>query len=144
MSVETLFLIAIVFLAMELIITSMGVLGFLGFIAFMYGLYIMHMTGMDSLYGIDFEIVAALGLSIFIIFAIGGFYAYRAFGKKIETGIESMLGDKAEVVSWKNGKGKIVYEGEDWRAQSEDDLTKGDNVKITGYKKLTLTVEKEN
>lgn len=144
MSVETLFLIAIVFLAMELVVTSMGVLGFLAFLAFIYGLFIMHETGMTDLYGMSFEAIAGLGTSIFVIFAIGGYFAFKSFGKKIETGIEAMLHSSVHVTQWKGTKGKVEYEGEDWRATSDDAISKGDSVTITGYKNLILTVKKDD
>ncbi|PCH99544.1 MAG: hypothetical protein COB76_05485 [Alphaproteobacteria bacterium] len=143
MSVETLFLAAIVLLAMELVVVSMGSLGFLGFLAFLYGLFTMHESGMDNLYGVSFATIAGLGSSIFIIFSIGGYFAFKAFGKKIETGTEAMMGKLVTVTQWSGKKGKVVFEGEDWRAKSTDTISKGDIVAITAYKNLTLTVKKE-
>lgn len=144
MSVGTLFLIAVALLIMELVVVSMGALGFLAFCAFIYGLYIMHDTGMTELYGVHFDVIAGIGTSIFVMFAIGGYFALKAFGRKIETGIESMMDKPATVSKWSGHSGKIVFEGEDWRAQCDTPLSKGDTVIITGYEKMTLTVKKDD
>lgn len=143
MTVEFLFIIAFILLAIELIVVSMGAFGIIAFIAFIYGLVLMQQHGMDDFYGLNFEIVAAIGFSIFVLFAVGGYYAFKAFGKKIETGIESMIGKSATVTQWAGRKGKIIFEGEDWRASASNTFKNGDTVIITGYKNLTLTVEKE-
>ena len=141
MSVETLFIIAAVFLLLELIVVSMGALGFIAFIAYIYGLIIMHQSGSDF-YGLSFEVVLAIGLTIFLLFAIGGFFAYQSFKKKISVGLESMIGEPAVVTRWTANHGKIEYEGEDWRAASTDKFKVGDICIITGYKNMTLTVKK--
>jgi membrane-bound ClpP family serine protease len=142
MTVETLFIIAAVFLALELIVVSMGALGFIAFGCFLYALFIMHQTGIETFYGLSFEAIAAIGLSIFTLFAVGGYFAYKSFRKKISVGIESMTGEPAVVTQWKGNHGKIEYEGEDWRAASTHTFKIGDICTITGYKNMTLTVEK--
>jgi len=55
-----------------------------------------------------------------------------------------MDGQPAEVVSWKGRKGIIAFEGENWRAMSDNNFKAGDTAIITGYNKMTLTVKKEN
>lgn len=144
MTVEALFLIAFILLILEAFIPSLGLLGLGGFIAFLAGLVVMVQSDMRSFYGLSFEAIAALGCLIFLTFGIFGYFLYRSFRKKVETGTESMIGQNATVKSWQGEKGKIVFEGEDWRAKSESAIKKGDTVRITGYRNMTLTVEKES
>lgn len=144
MSVTTLFIIALALLITEVFVVSMGILGFLAFCAFAYGLIIMHQTGMADFYGVGFEFVIVIGLSIFALFAIGAYFAYKSFGKKVSVGVESMVGAKAVVVQWNDNHGKILFEGENWRAASTDTFNDGDICRITGYNNMTLTIEKDD
>lgn len=143
MSVTTLFIIAVFLLVAEALIFSMGVLGFIAFLAFSYGLFTMHETGMTDFHGIEFEFVAAIGFSIFVIFAVGGYFAYRSFNKKISVGLESMIGSKATIKQWADQKGQIIYEGEMWRATSTDTFEPNDTCIITDYNNMTLTIKKD-
>ena len=144
MSVETLFLIALVFLALELIVTSMGALAFIGFIVMTYGLVTMYQTGMTDLYGVGIQSIAVIGLTLLILYVVGGYFAYKSFGKKVETGVESMIGTQVTVTKWQGNAGQVNFEGEDWRAESNDPISKGDTVTIADYKNLTLTVNKKD
>lgn len=143
MSVETLFLIALVFLALELIVTSMGALAFIGFITMTYALWTMHHAGMTDLYGVGIQSIAVIGITLLILYAVGGYFAYKSFGKKIETGVESMIGETVTVTQWQGTSGKVEFEGEDWRAESDASFSKGDNAIITAYDTLTLTIKKD-
>jgi len=144
MSVGTLFLIAFILLILEALIPSLGLLGLGGFIAFVSGVTMMISAEMTHFYGLSIQSIIALGALIFISAAVFGYFVLKSFRKKAETGLEGMIGQKAEVTSWKGDKGKIIFEGEDWRAISDAPLEKGDYVTITTYHKMTLTVKKEN
>lgn len=143
MTVETLFLIAFILLIAEAFIPSLGLLGFGGFIAFVVGVITMINLEMTHFLGMSLQSIIALGTLIFLSAGIFFIYLIKSFKKKIVTGIEYMKGETAEVTSWKNTKGKIIFEGEIWRATSSDILISGDTVTITGYNKMTLTVTKK-
>ena len=140
MTVETLFLIAFILLIAEAFIPSLGLLGFGGFIAFVVGVVTMISADMTHFLGLSLQSIIALGTLIFSSAAVFGFFLFKSFRKRISTGIEYMRGENAEVVSWKNDKGNIIFEGENWRAISDDTLKSGDTITITGYNKMTLTV----
>ncbi len=143
MSVETLFLIAFILLIAEAFIPSLGLLGFGGFIAFVGGVIVMINNDMTHFMGLSLQSVIALGTLVFLSAAIFFVFLIKSFKKRISTGIEYMRGERAEVTSWKNRKGQIMFEGETWRAISDDKIVAGDDVTITGYHKMTLTVEKK-
>lgn len=143
MSVETLFLIAFILLIAEAFIPSLGLLGFGGFIAFVSGVIVMINSDMTHFMGLSIQSIIALGTLVFLSAAIFFVFLIKSFKKRISTGIEYMKGEPAAVKKWKNGKGLIEFEGEDWRAVSDDEIKSDDTVIITGYNKMTLTVEKK-
>lgn len=144
MSVEALFITAITLLLMELFVPSAGLLTFGGFAAFCTGIVILLIDGAGEFYGLSIEVVIAIGLLIFITFAVFGFYVLKTYKKAAKTGIDAMIGDNAKVTSWDGDKGKIFYDGEDWQAISTDKINAGDTITITACDKNTLTVKKEN
>ena len=143
MSVETLFLIAFILLIAEAFIPSLGLLGLGGFIAFVSGVAILLNAGETHFYGLTIESVIALGVLIFLAFAVFGYFVFRTFGKKPTTGTEYMIGQTATVKSWTKGKGIVTFEGEDWNATSDDAISKGDDVTIVAYDKMKLIVNKK-
>lgn len=143
MSVETFFLIAFILLIAEAFIPSLGLLGFGGFIAFVAGVVTMINSEMTHFLGLSIQSIIALGTLIFLSAAVFGFFLFKSFRKRVSTGIEYMKGEKATVKTWKNDKGTIEFEGEEWRAVSDDNFKSGDIAVITGYTKMTLTIEKE-
>ena len=143
MSVEALFVTAAVLLLIELFVPSAGLLTFGGFAAFCAGVIILLLSDATEFYGLSVEIVAAIGLLIFAIFAMFGYYVFKIYKRKTTTGTEAMIGDTATIKSWKGTSGIVTYEGEDWKAKSDSDFKKGDMVMITELNKMTLTVQKE-
>jgi len=144
MSVEVLFLIAIILLIMEAFVPSLGLLGLGGFITFVSGVILMVNNGQPDFYGLSIQSVIALGGLIFASFAVFGYFVLKSFQKKVETGVEYMIGQTATVKTWKDNNGIITFEGEDWRATSTDTITINDKIVITAYNKMTLTIKKEN
>jgi membrane-bound serine protease (ClpP class) len=144
MSVEALFITAIALLLLELFVPSAGLLTFGGFAAFCTGVVILLANGAGEFYGLSVEVVIAIGLLIFVTFAIFGFYILKTYKKAPKTGVEAMIGQQAEVTSWSKTKGKVFFDGEDWRALSDTSFNKGDIVTITQHNKMTLTVKKES
>jgi membrane-bound serine protease (ClpP class) len=59
----------------------------------------------------------------------------------VVTGVQAMIGERAEVLEDFNGKGRIRYGGELWNARSSTALQTGQVVRITRVDGLTLWVE---
>jgi membrane-bound serine protease (ClpP class) len=144
MSVEALFITALVLILIEIFVPSAGLLTLGGFVAFCAGVILLLMSDTTHFYGLSVEIVIAIGLLIFITFAAFGYYVLKIYGRKTTTGVESMIGKDVAVLDWKGSEGRVEYEGEAWRATSDDNIKKGDNVTIQNYHNMTLTVKKEN
>ena len=143
MHIEILFFTALILLILEAMIPTMGALGFAGFIAYIYAVFLLITSGANEFYGLAIVNIIILGFVFFVAFGIFVFFLYHNRRKKIETGIEYLIGKTALIESWDNGNGKVFVDGEDWRAIGPKDLNVGDNVTIVEYKKLTLIIEKK-
>jgi len=143
MSVEALFITAACLILLELFIPSLGVLTFGGFVAFSTGIILLFLNEAGDFYGLDIEIVAAIGLLIFITYITFGYYIFKIYRRKNTTGIESMIGQSVTITQWNDNEGQADFEGEDWRATSNDTFKKGDIATIVTCKKMTLTLIKK-
>ena len=144
MSVEALFITALVLVLIEIFVPSAGLLTLGGFVAFCAGVILLLMSDTTHFYGLSVEIVIAIGVLIFITFAAFGYYVLKIYGRKTTTGIEAMIGQEVMVIAWTGNKGRIEFEGEAWRAVGDGDIQSGDVVRILDYDNMTLTVKKEN
>jgi len=75
-----------------------------------------------------------------VIIAMGAL-ASRSLRRPVVTGVQAMIGDRAEVLEPFDGKGRIRYGGELWNARSSTALQAGQLVRITRVDGLTLWVE---
>jgi membrane-bound serine protease (ClpP class) len=76
-------------------------------------------------------------ISILIYFAI-----IRATGRPVQTGMEGLMYEVAEVIEPVKPEGLVIVKGEIWKAASSDHLYKGDCVKVVGINGLTLNVQR--
>lgn len=60
------------------------------------------------------------------------------------TGVEGMIGGKAEVIQNGNGTLKVFFRGEIWEAISRKELTVGQRVEVTGVERMRLSVRPVN
>lgn len=58
------------------------------------------------------------------------------------TGVEGMVGGVGRVIGKGSGDVKVAYRGEIWDALSEEEVSVGDAVQITGLKRMKLSVRK--
>lgn len=143
MLIEILFIIALVLLITEAFIPAMGVMGFFGFIAYLIGVWMLVSSDASTFYGISITNVIILGLVFFISFGTLIYYLVRIKDRKVTTGIQYLIGQETKIKSWENGMGKVFVDGEDWQVISTENLHTDDIVIITGYDKMSLTVEKK-
>jgi len=118
---------------------SFGMLGIGGTIAFVIGSIILMDTDTPG-FGIDISIIitfAATSVLVFI-FVIG--MAIKARRRPVVSGMEELLGGEAIVDDDFDHAGTVMIHSEHWSAISEQPLRKGQSVKVTGVKGLTLHV----
>lgn len=76
--------------------------------------------------------------------AIGRRYIHRWTAvRKSKTNVDAISGRTGVVVQdiARNVDGRVKVGNEDWKARAEEDLTKGQEVVVTGVNGVTLTVE---
>ena len=71
------------------------------------------------------------------------FWFIKGRKNKSNFGVSGMLGKVGEVKQWKKNQGKVLVNGELWRAISQASLLPGDRVVIQNVEGLTLQVSPE-
>lgn len=126
----------------ELFVVSMGMIALNGVIA----LFIAYslQTGDNAILGVPIDWPFLFGLAaleILMIVVVVLVYL-RIANKKVTTGTESMIGEIGEIIDWADGKGRVLIQGEPWKAQGDGTFQKGDTVKIMAVNGLVLHIEK--
>lgn len=118
---------------------SFGVLGIGGIIAFVMGSVILIDTDVPG-FGIDISVIVTFAATsaLIFIFVIG--IAIKAQRRKVVSGIEQLIDGQATVIDDFDHKGTVSIHSENWNAVSETPLHKGQQVRVTGIKGLTLEV----
>jgi len=63
--------------------------------------------------------------------------------RPVETGIEGLMGGKAQVVSKTRDGAKVLLRGEIWDVVSDDELMMGDTVRVTRFERMKLVALKD-
>ncbi|MDP9042709.1 MAG: nodulation protein NfeD, partial [Bacteroidota bacterium] len=133
----------VILLLLEIKITSHGMLAVGGITALLIGSLMLIRP--DS--NLEFPrisrsliISSVTVLACFFLFVIG--MGLKALQRKPVTGIESMLGETAEIFESLNPEGRVRIHGEIWKAISvSGKMDAGEKVRVTNVKDLTLYVE---
>lgn len=122
---------------------SFGVLGIGGVVAFIIGSIILMDTEAPG-FGIDITVIATFAVisTLIFVFVIG--MAIKARRQKVVSGSEELIGSEATVLNDFERKGSVSVHSESWNAVSDRPLLKGQQVRVTGIKGLTLKVEPLN
>ncbi len=124
----------------EFFFPAFGSLGLGGLVAFVVGSLILFDTDIPGM-NIGLPVIGAIatvgGLAIIAMAWVAG----RSLRRPVVTGVQAMVGERAEVLETFSGKGRIRYGGELWNARSASPLQAGQRVRITQVDGLTLWVE---
>lgn len=119
---------------------SFGMLGIGGVIAFVMGSIILMDTDVPG-FGIDISVIVTFALISALVFIIVVGMAIKARRRPVVSGLEELIGGEAVVLDDFDQKGRVSIHSETWQAISSTPLHKGQQVKVTGVKGLTLQVE---
>jgi membrane-bound serine protease (ClpP class) len=119
---------------------SFGVLGIGGLIAFVIGSIILMDTDVPG-FGIDISVIATFAITSLLMFIVVIGMAFRARRRPVVSGLEELVGGIATVINDFDRQGRVTIHSESWNALSHTALRKGQQVKVTGIKDLTLQVE---
>jgi membrane protein implicated in regulation of membrane protease activity len=65
---------------------------------------------------------------------------WNDFWRPVRTGVEGMIGQKAEVIQNDRDTTKVFFKGEIWDAVSQEKLSVGQHVEISGMERMRLVV----
>ena len=142
-----LILFSLVLFALEVKIASYGLLSIGGVASLLIGSIILFPEEGGKMV-LPLSLIFGTTGTIAVIMGGAAYLAAKALRKKPASGIQTMLGEHAEVRSWKGKKGKVFAHGTLWTAVSDAqkypqgiDMEKGTEVVIVGIKGLVLTIE---
>lgn len=138
-----LILLAVILFLLEIKITSYGILTIGGVVSFVLGSIMLY--GSDSPFlKVSWEVIAAVTAFTVLFFLIAIGLGLRAQSLKPAIGREHIVDSEAEALEdFVNGKGQVKLEGEIWQALSDDEIHKGDRLRVVSIKGLTMKVEKK-
>ncbi|HUF79895.1 MAG TPA: nodulation protein NfeD [Burkholderiales bacterium] len=138
-----LILLGLALLVAEAFAPSFGALGIGGVAALTFGLVVFVDPETAGGYAPSLTFIAGLAAVTSAIMLATVLFALRARRRPVVSGIESLLGTRAEVLSDFEGEGWVRVRGESWRALAPGPLAAGRKVRVTGIDGLTLKVEPE-
>lgn len=136
-----LILLAILLFSAEAVMPSYGSLGFGGIVSFILGSIFLMKAGSGVSIAKPLIYTAALisGLLVYMMARM----AVSARKKKVVSGAEGMIGSHAEALEDFRDTGSVRVHGEIWKARTENPVSRGDSLLVTGIDGLTALVQKE-
>ncbi len=137
-----LIVLGVLFFILELVTPTFGALAVGGIISLALGS--LFLIDPESPYGnIPKSVIVTVVFASALFFLLAGRLGLRAQKLKKLTGAEGMVGEEGEAITdFLKGKGKVLVHGEIWDALSEQDIKKGEQVRVIGLKGLRLIVER--
>ena len=135
-----LMVLGLILMVAEFFVPSFGALGIGGVTAFVFGSLMLFDTEVPG-----FESASSLvgGIAFVGALAVMGtiWLAMRARQHAVVSGIEEMLGLKAEALEDFDSEGQVWVHGERWRAQTATPISKGQSLTVKQVNGLVLQVE---
>jgi membrane-bound serine protease (ClpP class) len=122
-------------------IGSFGAIGVGGIIAFVIGAIMMFPPGAPG-FTLSLWVVAAATLITAAFFLLVVAMLLRSRNRPVVTGKEALTGAQGETVAWDGEEGRVLVQGEVWRARAASPLSVGARVKVIARDGLVLKVEK--
>jgi membrane-bound serine protease (ClpP class) len=136
---------SIILFLLEVKLASHGLLAIGGVVSLLLGSMMLFRSNSSlELVRVSRSVVisATLVTGLFFLFVIG--MALKAQRRKPVSGIEAMVGEKAEVMEPLDPTGTVKLQGEIWNAESlAGRIDKGETVVVKGIRNLKVYVEKE-
>jgi membrane-bound serine protease (ClpP class) len=124
----------------EFFFPTFGSLGLGGLIAFVVGSLILFDSEVPGM-SIALPMIAGVATVGGLVIVGIAYIAARSMRRPVVTGVQGMVGDRAEVIQSSAGTGRVRYRGELWKAHSEVELQPGQMARIVKVDGLTLWVE---
>lgn len=126
----------------EIYVTSYGLMSVGGLISFVFGALLLFDTP-ESDVGVGLEIIIATALALGLFFFLIIYSVSKSFTLPAQGGFEGLMNQEGEVISWDGNRGKVFVQGEYWDAYSDEQLGKGDRIRVVKSEgELTIKVSK--
>ncbi len=124
-----LILLAIGLFILEIKVQSYGILSVGGIIAMVIGSIMLIDAPIPELRpSLKFIIPVAIGLSLIFLFLV--YIAIKALSNRVHTGKEGLIGEIGVAQSDLTPRGKVFVHGELWNAEADQEISKGEEVKV--------------
>jgi membrane-bound serine protease (ClpP class) len=134
-----LILLGILFFILEVNIPSFGILTIGGVVSMLLGSLMLFKSPAMK---VSLSVIIPLVIITALFFVLGLSMALRTRLTKATTGKQGLIGEEGVVVNALNPEGQITVHGEVWRAESTDNIKKGEKVKVIDVLGLLLKVKK--
>ena len=135
-----LIILGIAFMVAEAFMPSFGALGIGGVIAFVVGSIILLDTDVEG-YTIAWPLIAGVAVISAAFFFAVVVMALKARRRPVVSGREEMIGAIGEALENFKEAGRIRVHSEEWQAQSNSPVKRGQKVKVLALEGLLLQVE---
>jgi membrane-bound serine protease (ClpP class) len=132
----------IALLIAELFVTSFGLMAIGGIIALVSGLWLLFDTDKVQEVSVSIALIIIVVIVVSVVILFLGRLILRDHFMKPLTGMSSVLGQKAEVLTWEGLSGQVRVHGEIWKAECEEALAAGDKVVVLSEDSFLLKVAK--
>lgn len=139
-----LIVLAVGLFVLDAVTPTHGILTTGGVIAFFLGA-IMLFDSVEPAFRLSMAMIipATLITAAFFIFVVGA--GLRAQRLPVRAGVEALRGREGLAISdVGSGGGRVFVDGEDWKAVSEDAISKGNAVEVLDVRGLSLIVKNKN
>jgi len=134
-----LIILGVVFLALEITVTSYGLLAFGGLAAMTLGGLMLIKSEVPFLQ-VSLSFLLPTVIAAGVLVAIFGWMAIRHSRRRPVTGMESMIGAIGIARTDVNPRGQIALHGEIWEAVSREPIRQGEAAEVTSVEGLTVNV----
>ncbi|MBI2358066.1 MAG: hypothetical protein HYV04_04030 [Deltaproteobacteria bacterium] len=98
--------------------------------------FVLPFVGLILFWLMPFEQALIFYSFLLLVSAVVYWLMWKDMRRPAATGIEGMVGGRAEVIQNGNGALKVFFRGEIWDAVSHDDVPVGEKVEIVGTRRM--------
>jgi len=138
----SLIILGIILFIAEIKIISYGLLSVAGVISMVLG-SIMLMKVDAPFFRISWLVILPAALLTALFFAVAIGLAVKAHKRQPLSGSEGLIGEPGEAASDIAPEGKAFVHGEIWDARSDEQISKGEKIRIIGTDRMTVIVRKQ-
>ena len=138
-----LIILGILFMIAEVFVPSFGILGIGGTLSFVIGSLILFNT-QTLAYGVSIPLILAFSITSLLLFIMVIRLVLKSRRMPVVSGSEEMIGKRGIVLKKeKDGHFLIQVHGEQWRAESNEELAVHESVTVAAIKGLILYIKRE-